>query len=35
MDRPYCEIEIVGVEYNDDGELVFELKFRCEGTILF
>jgi uncharacterized protein YycO len=24
MDRPYCEIELDGVEYDDDGELVFE-----------
>ena len=24
MDRPYCEIELVGVEYNDNDELVFE-----------
>lgn len=24
MDRPYCELELEGVEYGDDGELVFE-----------
>ena len=24
MDRPYCELEIIGVEYDEDGELVFE-----------
>ncbi len=24
MDRPYCEIELIGVEYDDDDELVFE-----------
>lgn len=23
MDRPYCEIDLVGVEYDDYGELVF------------
>ena len=24
MDRPYCELELEGVEYDNDGELVFE-----------
>ncbi len=24
MERPYCELELDGVEYDDDGELVFE-----------
>ena len=23
MDRPYCEIELVGVEYDDEGNLLF------------
>ena len=24
MDKPFCELELEGVEYGDDGELVFE-----------
>ena len=24
MDRPYCELELEGVEYDDDGDLIFE-----------